>query len=210
MSILEDQYYNGSYGIVVMPDSETVNLCYSLVKENFPNTWEYLLSPPFLPHLTLYHSRFSILPHSFVKELIKKLSEMLIGKMYTLDTFSSYGEKFIFWNINKEAISSSNYDLLLQAHEIALTLSSFIDQNAKKRSTEEKLTLSHQEQLYAEQYNHPLVKELYQPHITLAYDSQVSCYTHYCPSREHQFRIDRDFLTPEGPYFQDSFSKETD
>lgn len=79
--------------------------------------------------------------------------------------FEIYGKKFLFWNVKEVS------DKLDKAHKKALNLANFL----QKEATENKKNLSGlngKEQENIKKYNHPLVKDLYKPHITIAYDSE--------------------------------------
>lgn len=163
--------FSGGYGFVAIPDDKTIEKCYALTKEKFPEDWEYLITPSYLPHITLYHSKMREVPEEFAYEMREKLASALNGLTFNLSALECFGAKFIFWNV---APSGSSYERLVKCHQEALELAKYLDKTASKRAEEEGLTLTDREKENVELFNHPLVRELYLPHITLAYDERAN------------------------------------
>ena len=162
--------YSGGYGFVAFPDKSTIEKCYAFARDNFPKDCEYILAPPYLPHITLYHSRMKEVPIEFASQIKGKLTQSLKGLTFNLSSLECFGAKFIFWNIEP---FGSSYETILKCHKEALSLAFYLDRTATKRATEEGLTLTDQERENVELFNHPLVRDLYTPHITLAYDQRA-------------------------------------
>lgn len=110
-------------------------------------------------------------PFEFAYEKKKKLTSLLSGLTFNLSSLECFGGKFVFWNI--EPIGPS-YNVILEGHKEALKLAEYLDRTASKRADEEGLSLTEQERENVELFNHPLVRDLYTPHITLAYDEKTS------------------------------------
>jgi len=180
--------YSGGYGFIAIPDLDTIEKCYTLAKEKFPKDWEYVLGAYYLPHITLYHSKMKNVPEDFASVLNKKLNKALQGLTFNLSPLVCFGDKFIFWNIEPEGPS---YDLLLKCHGEALELADYLDRSATKRADEEGLSLTEREKENVELYNHPLVRDLYMPHITLAYDEKVKGFLGEGEGEFHTMTIDR-------------------
>jgi 2'-5' RNA ligase len=162
--------FSGGYGFVAVPDYETIEKCYAFTKEKFPEDWEYLISPKYLPHITLYHSKMREVPEEFALEMRDNLASSLVGLNFTLNALECFGAKFIFWNVTP---SGSSYERLIKCHQEALQLAKYLDKTASKRAEEEGLVLTDREKENVELFNHPLVRDLYMPHITLAYDERA-------------------------------------
>ena len=188
MDTVEAELIHGSYGLVVIPDSDTIERSYQLAEDLFPNDTEYVVRNGFLPHITLYHSRFKDIPVSWISKQVSQLNEMLHGVEFQLSELHCYGDKFIFWNIDPEYES---YHLVKSAHMKALELAKFLDQDAPRRSDEEGIKLSPQEQENSVKFNHPLVRDLYTPHITLAYDERASKFLAQGATAKWSMRVGR-------------------
>jgi hypothetical protein len=180
--------YTGGFGFVLVPDDNTIDVSYRLASGMFGNDWEYVLSPGNLPHLTLYHSKMRDVPREYALNLRTKLNEQLQGKEFALNEMVCFGGKFIFWNVCKD---NSNYDLLNKCHAQALDLAKYLDPSAAKRADEEGLSLTEEERENVNLYNHPLVRRLYTPHITLAYDERAAEALGEGESRKWSFVADR-------------------
>jgi 2'-5' RNA ligase len=152
--------FNGSYGFVLLPDKATAERARQLADELAPSA-EYKVQ---IPHITLYHGNLRALPLEKVQELMFFLEPMQ-GEILGLQGTSIYGGKFLFWDINVT-------DNLQNAHEVALELSKYVDTEGDISALSEDLDMTEEEFQNAYFYGHPLVKNLYAPHITLAYDSQ--------------------------------------
>lgn len=180
--------YSGGYGFVAIPDLNTISKCYALAEEKFTKDWEYVVAPHYLPHVTLYHSKMKEVPEEFVSQMKQQLSKTLVSLKFKLNSLVCFGEKFVFWNIEPEG---SSYNMLLKCHDEALLLSRYLDPSASKRAEEEGLTLTGREKENVELYNHPLVRDLYLPHITLAYGDKVSAFLKDGESEFHSMTIER-------------------
>ncbi len=150
--------FTGSYGIVIEPDIRTKIKARVLATFLTPHAG-YLVETP---HITLYHAKFTDLPIDEVKRVLEEIN-YLQSLWFTLRELQIFGEKFLFWNIEKD-------DLIQKAHEKTLLLSKYRNKKAIAKALEEKLTLTKQEIDNLNKYGHPLTDSLYLPHITLAYD----------------------------------------
>lgn len=152
---------NGPYGLVIIPDRNTQEITKSKARELFPDA-EFHVP---IPHITLYHTRLKGLPLQTLMEIRERL-RVHRGDNLQLGPIEIYGGNFAFWNI--DPIPNS----LREMHEQALLLAEYIDRTAPIRALEEGLKMTPKEFENAKKYNHPLVKELFRPHITLAADSR--------------------------------------
>jgi 2'-5' RNA ligase len=152
------EVFTGSYGLVLKPDQETMERAKLKAHLLVPNA-------PFIvekPHITLYHARFNDLPVNEVQR-VYKIIEGLEGESLKLKDLQVFGGKFLFWNIVKS-------EQIQKAHEKTLELSKYLDQQVQARALEESLSLTEEEIESLKKFGHPLMKDLYLPHITLAYD----------------------------------------
>lgn len=152
------EFFTGSYGLVIKPDQDTTERAKLLARSLAPNA-------PFLvenPHITLFHAKFANLPNNEVRGGLQAINN-LRGQPLKLRDLQIFGGKFLFWNVVKN-------DQIQQAHEQALKLSQYLDQEAQARALEEGLSLTEQELESLRRFGHPLMNDLYLPHITLAYD----------------------------------------
>ncbi len=186
-NLYNNKTYSGGYGFVAIPDNKTIEKCYSLVKEKFPSDWEYLLTAGYLPHVTLYHSKMKEIPVDFARSMKEKLNASLKGLSFNLDNLVCFGRKFIFWNIESSGIS---YEKIMKSHIDALDLANYLDRAATKRAEEEGLSLTVKEKENVELFNHPLVRDLYTPHITLAYDERAHDYLEVSATEKHSMTIE--------------------
>lgn len=153
--------YSGSYGIVIKPDMYTGEKSIELAHSLTPDA-EYKVS---LPHITLYHGNVSDLPHQEIEKILNAAREILKDDIQELRTIDVFGGKFVFWDVVPNKI-------MRQAHDAALGLSEFLDQTKLARALQEGLHLTQEQKLNMQNYGHPLVGNLYRPHITLAYDAK--------------------------------------
>lgn len=158
---MDSSYCTGYFGCVIIPDEKTRELAKKLSRGVSVKA-EYFVDKP---HITLYHTKFTDVSEKVIKITLDKLS-FLIGKPFTLDRISPYGEKFLFWDIAKP------YKNIQRAHE--LVVRSFLKFHKKEGlalAKKEGLRMSTKERGYAEKYGYPLVHELFRPHIALLYSS---------------------------------------
>jgi predicted AlkP superfamily pyrophosphatase or phosphodiesterase len=140
--IFNDRTYSGGYGFVAIPDKATIEKCYYLVQEKFPQDWEYLLTVGYLPHVTLYHSKMKEVPVEFAVQMKEKLNASLKRLSLNLNSLICFGGKFVFWNIET---SGASYDNIMSCHTEALELANYLDRTASKRAEEEGLSLTDRE-----------------------------------------------------------------
>lgn len=172
------EYFTGSYGLVIRPDQITIERAVQLARSLAPQA-------PFLvenPHITLYHAKFTNLPNNEVRGVLQAIKN-LRGQYLKLGDLQIFGEKFLFWNVVKT-------DQIRQAHEKALVLSQYLDQEAQARAQEEGLSLTEQEMESLRRFGHPLMKDLYLPHITLAYDPKGIVLGPRHTEEEYDMRVD--------------------
>ena len=176
----------GALGLVIIPDQGTIDRAYQLAKELLPNDAEYLLDPRSLPHITLYHSSLVRVPRQEVSRIADELSRSLVGQIVNLGPVVSFGGNFIFWNIDP---LQSDMSFLREAHQSALRLAQYLDRLAPTRAKEERLQLSAAEQRNVELFGHPLVNELYTPHITLGFNPGIGKYFQQSRTVSWQLRV---------------------
>lgn len=152
------EFYSGSYGFVIKPDSYTGDKSLELAEQLVPNA-EFKVS---VPHITLFHAKFKELPHKEVETALKELKG-LSGSTQKFKDLQVFGNKFLFWNIVKNPT-------IQRAHSEAFKLAQFLNKDDIARALQEGLTLTSQQRDNVSQFGHPLVQDLYLPHITLGYD----------------------------------------
>ncbi len=163
--------FNGSYGFVLLLDRFTEERAksFSSVALNDPDSFsgEPLRYAEILPevfHLTLFHAKIKEASVEAVEEILEALSIHEQG-IVVFHRITVYGEKFLFWDADCSAG-------LRAAHLSALHLSDFLDVEVKARAEDEEgLSMSMAERESVRRYGHPLMRRLYRPHITLAYNS---------------------------------------
>lgn len=170
-SVSHPAVFSGALGIVIMPDKETIQQAYALAAEILPPTSEYVLAAGSIPHLTLYHGKLNEVPVDEALRIVSDIREILSGIRFSLGPIVAYGGNFVFWNVEK----NSQAGLLGEAHIKALLIAQFLDGTSEVKATsEECLALSQTELDNVKQYGHPLVKQLYSPHITLGFNPGIS------------------------------------
>ena len=163
---------SGALGIVIIPDHATILESYKLAGHLLPAGSEYILSPGVIPHITLYHGKFLNAPVGQVQAILSDIRSELHGAKFSLGPIQCFGGNFIFWNVEPD---DTTMRVLGRAHEKALSLSRFLDRTAPPKATsEEGLTLSPDELENLREYGHPLVRQLYLPHITLGFHPEIS------------------------------------
>ncbi len=162
---------SGALGIVIVPDQETVKSAYVLAQEILPTGSEYVLGPGSIPHLTLYHGKLQGLGALTALEVVSDIRKILLGQQFTLGSIVSFGGNFVFWNVDYY----SGMGRLRDAHDRSLSIAQFLDRTTEAKATsEEALTLSSAETENVKQYGHPLVRDLYAPHITLGFHRGIA------------------------------------
>ena len=150
---------SGTLGFIIPPNNSTQKLLTSLVHKHSQK--KDRIPTPF--HLSLYHGQLKNLPVEVAKKLLADVS-YLINKNYSLNSVEPYGDKFLFWNVEKP------HKYLQKAHEtIVDTLSRYVDKEKVGLALKEGLKLSSKELSNMEKYSHPLVKDLFLPHFTILF-----------------------------------------
>ena len=94
---LSPQKLSGALGLVIVPDSATIERAYALANEIMPQGAEFTLSHGSIPYLTLYHGKLEGLPKDFVQGTLGALRADLVGKKFELKSIVAFGGNFIFW-----------------------------------------------------------------------------------------------------------------
>jgi len=161
------QVLSGALGVVIIPDQPTVERAYSLASEILPGEAEYVLSPGSIPHLTLYHAKLQGLPRAEMREILGSIRKLIVQKAFWLGKIVGFGGNFVYWNVDQAREDCKDLDL---AHAKALSISRFLDRSLPSKATsEEGLTLSEEQLENVRLYGHPLVGNLFTPHITLMF-----------------------------------------
>ncbi|MFB6181545.1 MAG: 2'-5' RNA ligase family protein [Candidatus Magasanikbacteria bacterium] len=154
----------GHYGFVLKPDSKIREKVEKIQQEFCPNV-EFKAGADGDIHLTLYHAPISTVSKPKIDKIIKTVEATgILDERLQLRELEIYGETFLFWSV------STIPEVLTEAHKKALNLANFLQKEASE-SKENLAGLSEKEQENIKKYNHPLVKDLYKPHITIAYNS---------------------------------------
>ena len=149
--------FSGAYGIVIALDQKTVEAAQELVKDvsaDFKTAYA---------HITLFHTKLKDADPESLKMITEKCHQLMQGQHVTLDRIAVFGSNFLFW----DALPSA---ALTQAHAVALELAEFLDQDLHTHTKGEALTLTPGQEHNIRTYGHPLVKDDYRPHVTLAYN----------------------------------------
>ncbi len=160
----------GNYGVVILPDENTIAKAYEIAQATLPSDAEYVLRSGLLPHLTLYHAPLASVPVSFARTVLVELNNNLSGRNIVLDRVASFKGFFLFWYAAHPKLN----DILRESHRVALKLSRFRDrQNRTSDVLSGKILTTPQELLNIEGYGHPWVADSFSPHITLGYDASL-------------------------------------
>ncbi|OGZ10047.1 MAG: hypothetical protein A3D67_03975 [Candidatus Lloydbacteria bacterium RIFCSPHIGHO2_02_FULL_51_22] len=154
--------YSGRLGLVLLLDEDTRRSACALAQKIQPNA--IVFSGPHVPHTTLYHSRLAGVPAETVQRLLGKiLAEFPVTAR--LGKITSYADKFVFWHAEKDTC-------LQNLHTHALELSQFFTPGGVEQADREGLALPAGEEENVRRFGHPLVGDLWNPHITLAYHAK--------------------------------------
>ena len=157
----ENQYsITGQLGLVLLVDKDTLQEVIKTTPEYSANN---LLNVGIehTPHITLFHSKLKNVSMEVIDGLLDRIIQSLPIDL-SFEEISVYGGKFLFWNINRTPELAS-------AHECALALSTYFVPEGEQQTDKEKLALSKEEIENVKEFGHPLVRELWCPHITLGY-----------------------------------------
>lgn len=157
---IQNNGYSGQLGLILLLDDNTNSKAVKIA-ERYMTGNKIDLARTHTPHMTLFHSKVKDVPSSFVKTSLDHLKSILPITL-TFTQAACFGGKFLFWDTER---SSS----LLEAHGYALNLAKFFTPLGEQQSGKEKLGLSDEESANVSKYGHPLVNNLWRPHITLGY-----------------------------------------
>lgn len=167
MHQLDPSKLSGPYGLVVLPDAETCAIAKKESANRMPNKAAYSLENE-QPHLTLYHGNIINMPLFEALQVRQDVAKILQGSEIELYDIEVYADKFLFWNAEHRPLEESP---LQKAHYLAAgVLSSYLNREAEPSAQKEKLKLTDAEEKNVAEFGHPLVGDLYKPHITLGYD----------------------------------------
>jgi hypothetical protein len=156
----DGQSFTGLYGLVLLPDEKTRNHALQLAHINREKS-HLDLGGRHEPHLTLYHAKLAGVPSSVVNEYLDTLAASLPMPL-TFTRIARFGGTFLFWDIERT-------EQLMGAHEFALGLSQYFDASGSQPLDKEKVTLSPEESSNVKKFGHPLVHDLWRPHITIGF-----------------------------------------
>lgn len=169
---MPDQLLSGPLGVVIIPDEITISAAHAAAREILPPDSEFILDSGSIPHLTLYHGKFSALPLSVVTAVLAEIRTNLRGVEFQLGPVTGFGGNFIFWDVEQ---SGPGIAALNSTHLRALKLSEYLDREAAPKAvSEERLSLRPEELENLRTYGHPLVRDQYAPHITLGFHAGVA------------------------------------
>jgi len=151
--------YSGQIGIALLPNQETKNKSIALARQVRPNLLD--IGGTHHPHMTLYHARLSGVPSGVVDVILKDVAALLplSVSFYRIATFA---EKFVFWDV-------STLPVLMSMHERALDLARYFTAGEGAVGTES-LKLPAEQVENVRRFGHPLMRNLWRPHITIGYD----------------------------------------
>jgi hypothetical protein len=157
--------YSGKFGVVLFLDVPSVRKCVELNEVYSHESWAEnrikLDVNHNQPHVTLYHAVFANLPHDVVVDTVDGIRNHL-RMVLPFTHIQDFGGKFLFWQIDRKYLND-------KPHAIALRLSTYLDRSAVSAASKEQLKLSGAEEAHLNRYGHPLVGQLWQPHVTLGY-----------------------------------------
>lgn len=161
------QKYSGQLGFVLFPDFNISHKSYQLAQNINKNLIHF--TKPYLPHISLYHSKIADLPEEKIMELLLEIENRSRRISLDLEEIIIYGQRFVFWLVKK----TSELEGL---HYKVLALSKYFVKEGKQQADREKIKISQVEQKNVKEYGHPFVKNLWLPHITLGYCEKPDIY----------------------------------
>lgn len=154
-----DEFITGRFGIVLLPDVAVDTKAREL-SVSIPNN-EIVFNETQVPHLTLYHAELQAAPLSEIHKILQEIqSDLPQEVLFTHTAFRV--SKFVFWETERT-------DALMKLHERALKLSQYLNRGVESPTKKEGIVLSPEQQKNVEQYGHPLVRNEWNPHITVGY-----------------------------------------
>lgn len=151
--------YSGQIGIALLPDAKTKAKSIALAREIHPNMLD--IGGVHHPHATLYHARLNDVSASMVGGLLKDLAEVLPLSVSFYRT-ASFADKYLFWDVIVLPV-------LMGMHERTLELARYFTPGEGAVGTES-LKLPAEQEENVRRFGHPLMRNLWRPHITVAYD----------------------------------------
>lgn len=155
--------YTGQLGVVLTCNVDTARRAMYLTNK-IPDGNAIALGTQHRPHVTLYHSKLQDVPAHAVSSVLKSIARELPLSLEFSQT-AVFGGKFLFWDIERTPV-------LMELHEKALSLSRYFTPAGKQQADKEKIALAAAEDENVRTYGHPLVRDLWRPHITLGYYPQ--------------------------------------
>ncbi len=153
--------FTGQYGIVLLLDSE-INRAALRINRNLNSGNAIDFQDRHTPHVTLYHASFDNAQIDDVPMFLQEIKRVLPKHLMHFFQVKTYAEKFVFWHLaDKKAY--------MEAHLLAMILAPLRSIPKQTQVQKENLTLSPAEQKNVELFGHPLVNELWQPHVTVGY-----------------------------------------
>lgn len=157
------QKYSGQLGFVLFPDFNISHKSYQLA-QNIDKNLIHLTKP----HISLYHSKVADLPEKKAMELLLEIENRSRISL-NLEEIIIYGQRFVFWLVKKTPeLEGLHYNIL--------ALSKYFVKDDEQQADREKIKISQAEQKNIKEYGHPLVKDLWLPHITLGYCEKPDIY----------------------------------
>ena len=165
----------GFVALVIQPDAATIRKAYELARSLMPTASQQTLAPGSLPHVTLTQCAVRDAPRERFAEFVNRLEAQLRGLTIPLSAVENYGAGFLFWHA---APASPGRTMLQRAHEHATTVADgLLDPVANAAVVEATATAFNNDQALVEnarRYGYALIRECYQPHITLGFDPRVA------------------------------------
>lgn len=156
------KYFTGRFGVVLLLDTATKSAVRKVAHLFEEGNSIHFGNKSAESHLTLYHSKFEGVPENVVEKCLGDITRRL-PVSFNLFKIVPYGEKFLFWNIEKTAQLTK-----MHMHALA-SLSPYFIATGTQQADREKLTLSDREWSNVRAFGHPLVGHAWQPHVTLGY-----------------------------------------
>lgn len=153
--------FTGQFGIALLLDSETSRTAVG-INRYLASGNAIDLQNKHIPHVTLYHAAFENAEIENIFDVLSLVKSALPKHHMRFRRIDVYSEKFVFWHLEDKL----SY---MYAHLIALSLSALRSIPEQSQADKENLTLSEDEQRNMDWFGHPLVKDLWQPHITVGY-----------------------------------------
>lgn len=153
--------FTGQYGVVLLLDSGIKRTALR-INHNLNSGNAIDFQNLHTPHVTLYHASFDNAQVGDMPMFLQEIKRVLPRRLVHFSQVKTYRDKFVFWHLDDK-------ESYMDAHLSAMLLAALRSRPKESQVEKENLTLSKEERRNDKLFGHPLVNELWQPHITVGY-----------------------------------------